>query len=321
MTDLRDRLDSILGDEPAHPDNLAHIIAAGRRARRRRNALTGAAGTAGVAALTAAVVPVIASGSNSGQQSAKVTVQATASPPRCHTFHFIDSAGHPSRAAAVHRARQELRKKTAGPLYRFHASGGVVGLSTCSKSARAKEQPTATPTASPTPTETLPPYHYTESPGHISARLGAHLAHRLRTWGFAIVYRRTFTQETTKLQKGHPRYFDGNDDVRVAGKLTDVGLQVTHGATRQVPFSGPCSAPQCVQTTLPDGSVQRIARTHAGTGGGTVVTVEIHHPDGLEVVAQQSNCAFGPEATRARSRQPLTMAQLKSLAADPSFVF
>jgi hypothetical protein len=52
-----------------------------------------------------------------------------------------------------------------------------------------------------------------------------------------------------------------------------------------------------------------------------VISVEVHHPNGLVVEAQQANYAFGPEATRSNGHQPLTLARLKSLAEDPAFSF
>jgi hypothetical protein len=52
-----------------------------------------------------------------------------------------------------------------------------------------------------------------------------------------------------------------------------------------------------------------------------VISVEIHRPTGLVVEAQQANYGFGPEATKARSRQPLTLAQLRDLAEDAAFSF
>jgi hypothetical protein len=183
--------------------------------------------------------------------------------------------------------------------------------------------PAPTPTSTPSPTSPpLPRYHYTEHPSHISARLGAHLADRLHTWNFTIVYSRPFAQETSQLGNGHPTYYDGNDDVRINGQLADVGVQVTHRVTSQVPFTGSCKPPSCEQTTLPDGSVERTSRIHAGSGGAMVISVDVRHPNGLDVMAQMSNYAFGPEATRARSdHQPLTSVQLESLATDPKFSF
>jgi hypothetical protein len=198
----------------------------------------------------------------------------------------------------------------------------MIGLSTCSKADRT--QSTTTPAPTPTPTPTKPPaprYHYTEQPGHIADRLGAHLTDRVRNWGFTIVYTRPFAQETSQLEKGHPRYYDGNTDVQVKGGPADVGVQVTHAVTTQVGLSGKCSPPMCEQTTLPDGSTERTQRIHSGSGGAMVISVEIHRPNGLVVEAQQSNYAFGPEATRSRSHQPLTLAQLKDLAEDPAFSF
>jgi hypothetical protein len=52
-----------------------------------------------------------------------------------------------------------------------------------------------------------------------------------------------------------------------------------------------------------------------------VIAVEIHHPDGLVVEAQEANYGFGPEATKARSSQPLTIDQLTALAMDPAWTF
>jgi hypothetical protein len=49
--------------------------------------------------------------------------------------------------------------------------------------------------------------------------------------------------------------------------------------------------------------------------------VEVHRANGLVVEAQMSDYAFGPEATKARSSQPLTLDQLAALAEDPDFSF
>jgi hypothetical protein len=66
----------------------------------------------------------------------------------------------------------------------------------------------------------------------------------------------------------------------------------------------------------------QISHVTAGTGGGEIVVVEIHHPNGLVVQAQESNYAFGPEATRDRTKnQPLTIDQLTTLAQDPAWTF
>ena len=45
MTDLKDQLTRLLGDEPSAPDDIERIIGAGRRARRRRQAVIATAGT------------------------------------------------------------------------------------------------------------------------------------------------------------------------------------------------------------------------------------------------------------------------------------
>jgi hypothetical protein len=71
---------------------------------------------------------------------------------------------------------------------------------------------------------------------------------------------------------------------------------------------------------LPNGSVVRTSQVKSG-GGGIVIVVEVHRPNGLEVQAQMSNYPFGPEATTARSVQPLTTEQLTALALDPAFRF
>ena len=72
---------------------------------------------------------------------------------------------------------------------------------------------------------------------------------------------------------------------------------------------------------MQNGSVMQTSRVHPG-GGGEILVVEVHHPDGLIVEAQEANYAFGPEATRARTNeQPLTTDQLTQLAEDPAFTF
>jgi hypothetical protein len=330
MTDLRHRLDSILGNAPAPPDDLDHIVAAGRRAVRRRTALTGAAGTAGVAALTAAVVvPIVAVSRHNSPTGIPAGGQPTAktSPPSQHCkIVLVRRSGKGGPLTDPRQLKLKLAKlQEEGRLKSIKlANGKVVAVRTCSVSTLGPHDATPTPTPTGSPTPIAPPaprYHYTDSPTKISQGFADELNSQLDNWGLTVVYQRPFAQETSKLESGHPRYFDGNDDVRVSGKLADVGVQVTHAVTEQVPFDAPCTAPRCVQTTLPDGSGEQVSRIHAGTGGGTVIVVEVHRPNGLVVEAQQSNYGFGPDATRARGTQPLTMEQLTSLAEDPAFTF
>jgi hypothetical protein len=175
------------------------------------------------------------------------------------------------------------------------------------------------PTSTPTPAG--PPYRYSADPRTIAEGFAAELHKRVTDVGLSIIYSRPFAQESSTLEKGHPSYYDGNVDVQLSDGPADIGVQVTHAVTTQVPFDGSCAAPQCTETTLPDGSVMRVSHVGPG-GGGQISTVEIHHTDGLVVEAQEANYAFGPEATRARTKeQPLTIDQLTALAEDAAFSF
>jgi hypothetical protein len=326
MTDLRHRLDSILGNEPAHPDDLNHIVSAGRRALRRRNVVTGVAGTAGAAVLSAGVVVPIVAHSGSGSPSSVNSGGHPTPSQHCGVFLTKHHLGkHPSTQNLERFKRNLARWQAEGRIKSFKIDKNQVieVRTTCMGSASPTPEPTKG-LATPTPTPTKPPaprYHYKTEPSRISHRLAAVLANRLDALSLGIVYQRPFAQETSTLEKGHPSYYDGNDDVQVGSKLGDVGVQVTHAVTTQVPFDGTCNAPDCVQTTLPDGSLEQVSSVTTGTGGGTIMVVEIHRANGLVVEAQESNYAFGPEATRAHGKQPLTLAQLKHLAADPAFTF
>ena len=100
----------------------------------------------------------------------------------------------------------------------------------------------------------------------------------------------------------------------------DIGVQVTHQVTTQVPFDGTCNPPDCVETTLSDGSVLRTDRVDPG--GGMILTAEVHRPDGVIVQAQESNYGFGPNApVKQYGDQPLTLDQLTALAEDQAFTF
>jgi hypothetical protein len=67
--------------------------------------------------------------------------------------------------------------------------------------------------------------------------------------------------------------------------------------------------------------VLRTGQAKAGPGD-TVITAEVHRPDGTVVQAQMSNYPFGPDAgTQTHGDQPLTLDQLVSLAEDEHFAF
>lgn len=319
MTDLKNRLMLMLTDEPDAPDDIERVVSAGRRARRRRNTALAVAGTAGAAGLTAAVViPVLASGGNDNSFSVGVqpspTPTPSASPGRC----YLISA--PPKAAKLTLARLIRSGKVGG-----HASvkalpqkkGGRTILEVCPQGASAQQpsDDTAQPPAGP-------PYHYTEKPEAIAARLGTHLHDRVTGFGLTISYTRPFAQETTKLEPGHPNYYDGNVDIQETNGYGDIGVQVTHATTEQVPFTGECDpAAQCEETKLPDGSLMRTGQVKAGPGL-ILLTAEVHRPDGTVIQAQESNYPFGPEAgTQAHGDQPLTLDQLTSLAEDTAFTF
>jgi hypothetical protein len=167
-----------------------------------------------------------------------------------------------------------------------------------------------------------PPYHYTEQPTAIASRLGAHLNDRVSGLGLSITFTRPFSQETSALASGRPRYYAGNVDVHESDGYADIGIQVTHEVTRLVPFTGGCTAAEhCTETHLPDGSLLRTGQVAAGRGS-VVVTAEVHRPDGVVVAAQESNYPFGPDAgSQQAGSQPLTLDQLISLAKDTAFTF
>jgi hypothetical protein len=319
VTDLKNRFMLLLSDEPAAPDDLERIVAAGRRARRRRNAALAVAGTAGAAGLAAAVVvPILGTGGH--DSSFSVGVQPPPSPTpsasagKCYLIASTPKDAKLTLSRLLHSGRvgghptvKELRKQ----------SDGRTVLEVCSAGApdRAATGDAAQPPAGPR-------YHYTEKPAAIAARLGAHLHDRVTGFGLTISYTRPFAQESSSMDSGRPSYFDGNVDVRQANGYGDIGVQVTHATTEQVPFTGDCTAAEsCTETKLADGSVLRTGQVKAGPGL-TVLTAEVHRPDGTVVQAQMSNYPFGPDAaTQPHGDQPLTLDQLASLAEDDAFTF
>jgi hypothetical protein len=306
-------------------DDLDSVIHAGRRALRRRNVVATIAGTAGTAALTAAVVVPIVVEQSGGSSGPSVTIESHPTPvahgPRCVTF-WSKATGQGNAgdrrniSAALKQAQLRLPD-----VYSItgHRRGDLYGVTACARPG-AKGSGAPRPAMTPT-TPAAPRYHYSESPQAISTRLGNDLTDKVQALGFSIVYTRPFAQESSTLAGGHPTYYAGNVDVTLRKGPADVGVQVTHEVIAQVPFTGGCTPPRCRQTTLPDGSVVQTSRISAGSGGATVIAVEVHRPNGLVVEAQMSNYAFGPEATRARSALPLTISQLTTLAEDSDFSF
>jgi hypothetical protein len=318
MTDLNERFAAMLEDEPTPPYDLDRVVAGGRRALRRRTTLATVAGTAGAAAVTAAIVVPLASAAPGGSPNT-VAVLSSASPaPTCHTYWALRHNGVPSKLyftdvlkhahpkpGDILRVKQLYRKK-------------LTGLRTCEKPTKNGGLP-ASPDPSKTPTP--PAYNYTADPQTIASGFATELAKQVDALGLSIIYSRPFAQESSTLENGHPTYYAGNVDVQLPDGPADIGVQVTHAVTTPVPFDRPCNAPDCTETKLPDEGVEEITHIHSGSGGAMVIAVEIHHADGLVVEAQESNYAFGPEATRARSSQPLTIDQLTQLAEDPAFAF
>jgi hypothetical protein len=321
MTDLRDQLARLFDHEPAAPYDIERIVRSGRRARRRRTVAVAAAGTAGAAGLAAAVaVPLLATGGN--QDSVSLGVRSAPSPsptpstPRCYVL------AAPTKSAKRDVARLIRSGKVGTDPTVTTVKGGKrthrAFLEVCAKGSSpvdpGQKQQAAPPAG--------PPYTYTEEPQAIASRLGAQLHDRVTGFGLSITYTRPFAQETSTLDDGRPSYYDGNVDVHDSTGYADIGVQVTHQVTAQVPFDGDCTAADhCTQTTLPDGSVVRTGEVKAGRGD-LVLTAEVHRPDGVVVEAQESNYPFGPDAgSQPHGDQPLTLDQLVALAEDPSFTF
>jgi hypothetical protein len=322
MTDIRDELARLLENEPTVPDPTGRIVTRGRRALRRRTALTAVAGTAGTAAVTAAVaVPVILS-EHTAAPHATISVGQQPTAPDCQLFYGYRVRGHQTHKQTLAGALSEWRRMGhRGEAYTVREKK----LSHGTEEIRICGGPQPGPINNPVPSPhgpSGPRYHYSQHPSEIAARLGDHLAQRVSDDGLHTVFTRPFAQETSTLDKSRPTYYDGSVDVTLPGRNEgNIGVQVTHQVTTQVPFDGPCSAPQCVQTTLGDGSVLRTDVVDPG-GGGRILTAEVHRPNGVVVEAQESNYGFGPDAPlHTYGAQPLSMGQLASLAEDPAFTF
>lgn len=318
MTDLKNQLAGLLGDEPPAPYDIERVITAGRRARRRRNVAVAAAGTVGVAGLGAAIaVPVMSFGGNAATINVGVRPSPTPTPVSTdNACYIVRGTGDGHRALAGVLKSGKVGADPTVKKFRTKHGGGPTTLEVCAKGTTLPEH-----TDAPAP-PAGPPYHYTEKPTAIAARLAAHLHDRVTGFGLSITFSRGFAQETDTLEAGHPRYFDGNVDVHEAKGYGDIGVQVIHKTTEQVPFTGDCTATDsCTETTLADGSVLRTGSVDAGRGD-TVLTAEVHRPDGVIVQAQESNYPFGPDAgTQAHGEQPLSLNQLVDLAEDPAFTF
>jgi hypothetical protein len=323
MTDLKRRFAELVDAAPSDGASIDRVVTEGRRALRRRSLTVAAVGTAGTAAVTAAVVVPITTGLGHGSNHDSVVIAGTSpspTPSHCRASYLISKG---TGLAGKRKFKQELSHAVDRMgTKRYQVRNLKHGVAMVSSRGCATPQPTpGKPTPATSPTPTSPPYRYHESAKKISQRLAQHLSGAITDLGFTIVYQRPFAQETSTLEHGHPSYFDGNDDVKVGSGLGDIGMQVTHETTVLDPFDGPCPPRTCTETKLPDGSVERTDQVTTGTGGGTVLTVDVHRPNGLDVRAQESNYAFGPEATKAHGKQPLTLGQLRTLAEDPAFAF
>jgi hypothetical protein len=321
MTDLNDRLAAMLENEPPAPYDIDRVVTDGRRALRRRTTLTAVAGAAGTAAVTAAVVVPVTAASHHGSTNV-IKVGAQPSPKvaeaRCELY-LQKSATAAARKHELALLRQKAERRGAdGTTVTTHKlKHHVTEVAVC--------PPGAKPDAVTKPTPTTPPqpsYHYTADPQTIASGFESELDQQVKKLGFTVVYSRPFAQESSKLEKGHPSYYDGNVDVQLADGPADIGVQVTHKVTELVPLDGECNPSDCTRSKVADGSLLQVSHIDAGSGGAEVIAVEIHHANGLVVQAQMSNYAFGPEATRDRTKnQPLTIDQLTALAQDPAWTF
>jgi hypothetical protein len=318
MTNLRNQLARLLGDEPEAPYDIEQIMRRGRSARRRHHAVLAAAGTVGAAGLTAAVViPVVAT---AGDQPA-ASLELRSSPAPTPSAQPADCYFIAARPATVKHAVGKLVR--SGKVGRHPSVTTMKGGSSdqalrevCAKGATPAEphqggQPSAGPK-----------YSYAEQPEAIASRLGAELHERVSGLGLSISFTRPFSQETSTLDAGRPSYFGGNVDVHEATGYGDVGVQVTHRATHMVPFTGSCTVTaHCAETTLADGGVLQTGEVSAGKRE-VVLTADVHRPDGVVVHAQESNYPFGPGAgSQPHGDQPLTLDQLVTLAEDNTFTF
>ena len=321
MTDLKDQLARLLADEPAAPDDLERIVTSGRRARRRRQVVVATAGTVGAAGLGAAVaIPLAFAGGGKGE------IKVAVSPSESPTPSPSGSAGTCYLMVSNHKGANVIDRllKKADALGKVTsirrvptATGHRTMVEVCTNGAKPDE-----PQAQASEAPKGPPYKYDEKPNAIAARLGSHLHDRVAGFGLTITYTRPFSQESAQMDGGHPTYYGGNVDVHEDSGYADIGVQVIHETTEQVPFTGDCTAADnCEETTLDDGSVMRTAEVKAGRGD-MVITAEVHRPDGTVVQAQMSNYPFGPEAgSQPHGDQPLSLKQLVSLATDEEFSF
>jgi hypothetical protein len=320
MTDFKDRAAELFLGEPEAPHDLDRVVASGRRALRRRTTLTAVAGTAGTAVVTAAiVVPLAVNGSSGSETKFSVATHpsSTAQPP-CKSRIYKAGTKHDIKQLREKLERAHRSDGTTVHLKAYRLKRGMVEVSVCAPGATPPEQ-VQKPVPSTTPTPT--PYTYSEDPATIASRLGDELTQQVKALGFTIIYTRPFAQESSTLDSGNPTYFDGNVDVQLPDGPANIGVQVTHAVTGHIYFDGTCNAPNCTETKLPGEGVVDISHIDSGSDGAMVIAVEIHHADGLVVEAQEANYAFGPEATTARSSQPLTIEQLTQLAEDPAFSF
>src|SRR3954470_23029516 len=321
MTDLKAQLARLLDNEPEAPYDVDRVVRSGRGALRRRNAAVvtaGALGAAGVA--TAVVVPMLVAGHSGTPVSLGVQPSAAPAPSKPHCYLIAVPAKSEKLTIARLLRSGRLTGQPSVRLVEKKAHGTKRVLEVCSGGSAPLAAPSA-PAASPA-SPTSPAYAYTEKPSAIAARLGTHLRERVTGFDLSITYPRPFSQESSTLEAGRPSYFGGNVDVHEAKGYADIGVQVTHATTGLVPFTDPCTEAQhCTETTLPDGRVLRTGQVDAGPGD-VVLTAEVPRPDGVVVMAQESNYPFGPDAgSQAHGDQPLALDALVGLAEDKDFTF
>lgn len=302
MTDLRQRFQDMLADEPAPGFSVEGAVTAGRRARRRWTLATTSVALVGTAATVSAAVAVPLALGPSGHR-ATITTGAQPSPP----------------------SKCEILAKHQPALVRVTVGGKKGYLIKSPSSAPLPPCPSPEPNVNkPAPTPSGPAYHYSESPQSVSTRLGDHLAARVKDLGLTVSYTRPFAQETSTLQHNHPSYFGGNVDIKEANGYGDIGVQVIHRRTTLQPISNSCDPSHdssCQITKRPDGSVLQTDKVHVGHGLD-ILTAQVARPDGVIVQAQESNYSFGPDAgSQPPGTQPLTLDQLVHLADDPAFTF
>jgi hypothetical protein len=319
VTDIKTHLNSAFGDEPPLVDDLDVVMATGRGALRRHRGRTATFGVAGIAVLTAAVVVPIVASQGAGTP-AHVGIapahHAPAGKQSCKSFYVAGASGS---KGVLKKAKAQARSLPDGRVMPLRSYSGkkVVEVTNCTAAQLKKaEHADGGPTG--------PKYHYTEAPTAIAGRLATTLAADISAASLTTVYSEPFAQESSTLEGGHPSYYDGNVDVQVGSTLGDIGVQVNHPTTTQQPFDGKCDGSgfaDCERTTLANGDVLQTDQLKVGKGGAFIIEAQVSRSDGTLVQAQESNYAFGPEATQAHGDQPLPLSALVTMAEDSAYSF